>query len=50
MAGDGGAKGVDFGQEGKRAVRFDYASLEENIESPEVSVGERETGISSAPF
>jgi aspartate/methionine/tyrosine aminotransferase len=27
----GVAPGVDFGQAGKRAVRFNYASSEENI-------------------
>ena len=30
-AGVGVAPGVDFGQAGKRAVRFSYASSEENI-------------------
>jgi aspartate/methionine/tyrosine aminotransferase len=40
MAGVGVASGVDFGQAGKRAVRFSYASSEENIWEAARSLGE----------
>jgi aspartate/methionine/tyrosine aminotransferase len=44
-AGVGVAPGVDFGQAGKRAVRFSYASSEENIQEAarrlEVYLGKR---------
>ena len=39
-AGVGVAPGVDFGQAGKRAVRFSYASSEENIREAARRLGE----------
>ncbi len=39
-AGVGVAPGVDFGQAGKRAVRFSYASSEENIREAAKRLGE----------
>jgi aspartate/methionine/tyrosine aminotransferase len=39
-AGVGVAPGVDFGQAGKRAVRFSYASSEENIREAAMRLGE----------
>ncbi len=39
-AGVGVAPGVDFGQAGKRAVRFSYASSEENIQEAARRLGE----------
>jgi aspartate/methionine/tyrosine aminotransferase len=39
-AGVGVAPGVDFGQAGKRAVRFSYASSEENIREAAQRLGE----------
>ena len=39
-AGVGVAPGVDFGQAGKRAVRFSYASSEDNIREAARMLGE----------
>jgi aspartate/methionine/tyrosine aminotransferase len=39
-AGVGVAPGVDFGQAGKRSVRFSYASSEENIREAARRLGE----------
>jgi aspartate/methionine/tyrosine aminotransferase len=52
-AGVGVASGVDFGQAGKRAVRFRYASSEENIREAARGLGEwlgkRDVDVSSVP-
>ena len=39
-AGVGVAPGVDFGQSGKRAVRFSYAASEENVREAARRLGE----------